>query len=49
MWTNKKYKAAFKGSYQRTTNDRVFTLTAGKKVISFESWQQAKKLGWSKI
>lgn len=51
MWKHEsKYKnKLFKGSYQQTKKDRVFTLTNGKRVISFESWQQAVKLGWSKV
>jgi hypothetical protein len=33
------HKKQFKGSFK----------IVGKKVISFESWQQAKKQGWSKM
>ena len=49
MWKHKKYKTEFKGSYQKTKTDRVFTLTSGKTVKSFESWQAAKKDGWEKV
>jgi hypothetical protein len=47
-WFNDKYKTAFIGSYTVAKGDRVFQLANGKKTISFESWQQAKKLGWFK-
>lgn len=47
MWGHKKYKTKFKGSYERDKKkERVFILT-GSKRITFESWQAAKKLGWS--
>ena len=51
MWSHKKYKKQFKGTFKLAGTDRVFQLTEidGKKVISFESWQQAKKQGWSKM
>lgn len=49
MWTHKKYKTAFKGTYQRTKSDRVFQLISEKKTISFESYQAAKKDGWVKV
>ena len=54
-WTHKKYKTKFKGSYQRVTmyahfgikmTERVFVLTNGKRTISFESHQAAKKQEW---
>jgi hypothetical protein len=50
MWSHKKYKELFTGSYGYLKKDRVFQLTSqsGKKVISFESFQQAKKQGWTK-
>jgi hypothetical protein len=47
IWINPKVKGYFKGSYVFAKGDRVFQLTNGKKTISFESWQQAKNLGWS--
>jgi hypothetical protein len=45
-----KGKQQFKSSYQWTKKDRVFTLVNIKtgKAVSFESWQQAKKLGYVK-
>ena len=49
MWQHKKYKSQFKGSYAFAKGDRVFQLTSGKKVVSFESWEAAKKAGWSKV
>ena len=51
MWSHKKQKQLFKGSYVKTNKDRVFQLVSqdGKKVISFESWQAATKAGWSKL
>jgi hypothetical protein len=48
MWKNKKQKSSFRGSYVRANGDRVFQLSDGKKIISFESWQAAKKQGWVK-
>jgi hypothetical protein len=54
MWYNPKYKCLYFSSYDRGSkrHDRVFTLTpeTGKgRIISFESWQQAKKQGWIKV
>jgi len=38
------------GSYERSKSDRVFTLKTKKgRVISYESWQAAKKDGWSRV
>jgi hypothetical protein len=54
-WTHKKYKTKFKGYYQWLKfpaslgiklTERVFVLTNGKRTISFESHQAAKKQGW---
>ena len=51
-WTHKKYKTKFKGMYKWLAADglfqreRVFVLTSGKRTISFESHQSAKKQGW---
>jgi hypothetical protein len=56
-WTHKKYKTKFKGSYRwinfisrhpslTAIAERVFVLTNGKRTISFESHQSAKKQGW---
>jgi hypothetical protein len=41
----------FFGSYNFSTGERIFNLkeVGGKRLISFESWQMAKKLGWNKI
>ena len=53
MWSNKKYKNLFKGSYRFSTGEREFILTglvSGKtRNISFESYQAAKSLGWVKV
>jgi hypothetical protein len=40
----------FEASMESTKKDRVFTLTNIKtgRVISFESWQEAKKQGYEK-
>lgn len=48
MWTHKKFKKLFRGYYTRLKGERVFNLTNGKRTITFESWQMAKKLGWQK-
>jgi len=40
----------FKGAYERDKDDeRVFVLRAfeGKRKVTFESWQMAKKLNWN--
>jgi hypothetical protein len=46
-----KYKnKEFIGSYETKKNgQRIFNLTCGSKEFSFESFHQAKKLGWSLI
>lgn len=59
MWKNEKYKGFFKGSYTKAQvktkagfiYDRVFTLSniETKKVVSFESFQAARKAGWVKV
>lgn len=50
MWTNSKYKKLkFSGSYEFDKDgQRIFVLKCEKRKITFESWQMAKKLGWSK-
>jgi hypothetical protein len=48
IWTHKKYKGEFVGSYVRTKNDRVFQLSSGKKVFSYESWQAAVRDGFKR-
>lgn len=50
MWTHKKFgKKPFVGRYERDKDaERVFVLRRGKRKISFESWQMAKKVGWKK-
>jgi len=51
-WTHKKFKSPFYSRYVRTkSGDRIFELVNLKsaRVISFESWQMAKKLGWEKV
>lgn len=48
MWSHKKYKSEFKATYEKSGKDRVFTLSSDKKVVSYESWQAAKKDGWVK-
>jgi hypothetical protein len=45
-WTHKKQKGEWFGCYQWLEGERVFTLYNGKRGITFESWQQAKALGW---
>lgn len=49
IWSNPKYKGTFTGFYQELNGERVFNLSNGKKVFTFESFQMAKKLGWIKI
>lgn len=49
---SKKFKnKRFFGNYKIFENERVFNLHEidGKRVITHESWQMAKKLGWIKI
>lgn len=49
MWTHKKHKGEFKGSYEKDKRgERVFVLSNGKRNVSFESYQAAISLGWSK-
>lgn len=49
MWKHKKFAREFKGSYEIKKNgQRVFNLSYKGHEISFESYQQAKKLGWVK-
>lgn len=56
MWTHKKRgKKTFKGTYLiipvsrgYPLQERVFQLICGDLIVSFESWQAAKKLGWVK-
>lgn len=46
-WQHPKKKGVWWGMYQWVNDgERVFTLSNGKKHLSFESWQMAKKLGW---
>lgn len=51
IWHHKKYgNKNFFGRYSRINTERVFELvhmSNGKmKVVTFESWQMAKALGW---
>lgn len=48
-WKHKKQKELFASSYKVNGEDRVFQLTNGRRVISFESWQAAKADGWKKV
>lgn len=56
MWSHKKHgKKNFTGTYsfQKVKRpypyqERIFQLVCGDKIISFESWQAAKKMGWIK-
>lgn len=54
MWRNKKHKKDFKGTYHffevKGKKERAFCLqsTDGKIVVTFESWQAAKKQNWTK-
>jgi hypothetical protein len=49
IWNNKRFRNFYHGSYVKAGKDRVFQLTCGNKVISFESWQAAVKQGWEKL
>ena len=51
MWNHKsKHRGKFfKGRYIYVKKERVFQLAAGARIISFESWQMAKTMGWKKI
>lgn len=49
VWKHKKQKELFASSYKVNGEDRVFQLTNGRRVISFESWQAAEKAGWTKV
>jgi len=52
MWKHKDNpKKHFVGKYEReySSKERVFILSDGKRRITFESWQLAKKAGWSKV
>lgn len=49
MWKHKKYKGKFWLRVVKAGKDRAFQIDTGKKKITFESWQQAKKQGWEKI
>lgn len=51
-WTYKLKPRIFKGTYERDRKgERVFILTFkgpnGVRRVTFESWQAAKKLGWT--
>lgn len=52
VWTHKKYKTEFTGSYQTISlgsrTERVFLLSNGKVNKSYESHQAAKRDGWVK-
>lgn len=54
MWLNPKFKTVFRGRYNRIKSvggkvERIFELVNDKgRCISFESWQQARSLGWRK-
>lgn len=50
IWKHKtKYRRReYTGSYRKCRGERTFVLTCGKHVVSFESWQAAKALGWYK-
>ena len=48
-WKHPKQKELFASSYSMNGIDRLFKLTNGLKVISFESWQAAKAEGWEKV
>lgn len=52
VWHHKKYgKKNFYGRYVRLKGERVFELVnvmnGIEKVVTFESWQAAKALGWT--
>jgi hypothetical protein len=46
-WNHKKFKKPFMGYYTRLKGERVLNLTNGTRTITFESWQMAKRLGWT--
>jgi hypothetical protein len=48
MWTNRRNgRQQYKGKYERDSRgERVFVLSNGKRNITFESWQMAKRAGW---
>lgn len=51
IWSHKKYgNLNFFGRYSWLSGERVFELVNARngkfKVITFESWQAAKSLGW---
>lgn len=50
QWQHKKFKKQlFKGSYARTKKgERYFLLASEKQEFVFESFQAAKKSGWTK-
>jgi len=50
MWDHKKLGKNFIGSYDKAakSGERIFNLSNGKRIISFESWQAAKYAGWVK-
>lgn len=50
MWKNKETGKHFVGSYEREkSGERIFVLSDGKRRITLESWQMAKKAGWRKV
>jgi hypothetical protein len=49
IWHHAKHKGDYESCYTYyIRTERIFQLTKGSHVVSFESWQAAKKLGWVK-
>jgi hypothetical protein len=48
IWHHTKHKGDYESCYAYLGTERLFQLTKGSHVVSFESHQAAKKLGWKK-
>jgi hypothetical protein len=48
IWHHAKHKGDYESCYTYLGKERLFQLTKGDHVVSFESHQAAKKLGWQK-
>lgn len=50
LWKHKDHEGVFHGTHRFVTvngeKERVFIVSRGKQIFSFESHQQAKKQGW---
>lgn len=50
QWKHKKlgvYRSYY--DFGTKSEDRIFVLVKGMHILSFESWQAAKKSGWVKV